>query len=253
MKALLAAVTAAALIAPLAASAQDRGGREYYQRGGERPAAARAPDAAPRGDRSGARTRDFGARRAQEAPAAQAPPAAPSAPRAAQARNRTRFEGDRQRGQRAQDRRDDRAPSFAQSSPRFDRRDGARSDNRSRSDNRFQGANRFDNNRYDNNRYDNRRNQWRSDRRFFDNRNTFRRIRAAPFRWPSGYSATRWTIRQRLPSIFLTRTYFIDNFYGMGLPYPPPGAEWIRVGADALLVDIFTGEILDVAYDAFYW
>ena len=43
------------------------------------------------------------------------------------------------------------------------------------------------------------------------------------------------------------------TFYGMGLPYPPPGAEWIRVGADALLVDIFTGEILDVAYDAFYW
>ena len=63
----------------------------------------------------------------------------------------------------------------------------------------------------------------------------------------------RWSIRQRLPSIFLTRSYFISNFYDMGLPYPPPGADWVRVGADALLVDTYTGEILDVAYDAFYW
>jgi hypothetical protein len=33
---------------------------------------------------------------------------------------------------------------------------------------------------------------------------------------------------------------------------PPIGCEWIRVGRDALLVDIWSGEILSVYYDMFW-
>jgi Ni/Co efflux regulator RcnB len=265
MKALLVAVAAAALLVPLATSAQDRGGREFRQRGGERQAAQTQDSSrSDRGDRSGGRGRGFGAARQARTDAPQAAPqAAPVQQPAAQ--SGARFSGERQRDRAVQNRRGDgqrqfqgrgqrqaqadrrQAPSFAQAQPSYDRRgQGARGDNRFRDGDRFRG-------RYDNNRYANGRNEWRSDRRFADNRSSFRRVRAAPFRWPRGYSAVRWSIRQRLPSIFLSRSYFIDDFYGMGLPYPPPGAEWVRVGSDALLVDVFTGEILDIAYDAFYW
>jgi Ni/Co efflux regulator RcnB len=36
------------------------------------------------------------------------------------------------------------------------------------------------------------------------------------------------------------------------LPMPPRGYEWVRYGDDALLVNIRTGEIVDVVYDVFW-
>jgi len=33
---------------------------------------------------------------------------------------------------------------------------------------------------------------------------------------------------------------------------PPVGCEWVRVGSDALLVDIWTGEVLSVEYGLFW-
>jgi Ni/Co efflux regulator RcnB len=38
----------------------------------------------------------------------------------------------------------------------------------------------------------------------------------------------------------------------LGLPPPPPGDQWVRYGPDLLLVDVSTGQIVDVIYDAFY-
>jgi Ni/Co efflux regulator RcnB len=37
-----------------------------------------------------------------------------------------------------------------------------------------------------------------------------------------------------------------------GLPYAPPGTEWVRYWNDAVLVDMYTGEVVDVIRD-FFW
>ena len=43
------------------------------------------------------------------------------------------------------------------------------------------------------------------------------------------------------------------TYYGYyGLPYPPPGTVWVRYGDDALLIDQYTGEIVEVIYGLFY-
>ena len=55
-----------------------------------------------------------------------------------------------------------------------------------------------------------------------------------------------------MPPIFINETYFIDNFGDYGLPPAPYGFEWVRVGDDALLVDIYTGEIVDEVPGIFY-
>ena len=144
----------------------------------------------------------------------------------------------------------DQRQGFYQGGQRYDgqRFDGQRYDGR-RDDNRYRG----DAGRYQ----DNRRGQqwsrnWRSNSQYYGGR-SFQRMRVSPFIWPRGYSSVRFSFGQRLPSVFLAPNYFVGDYFSMGLPYPPPGAEWVRVGADALLVDTFTGEILDVVQDAFYW
>lgn len=129
---------------------------------------------------------------------------------------------------------------------------------RSASDQRYGGQYRGDNRRNDDRYRSGGGNQWRrgwADTRRFSasSRGSYLRYRASPFRWPSGYQFRRWSINQYLPSIFLSSSYFIPNFYDIGLPYPPRGTEWIRVGDDALLVDIYSGEVIDVVPSVFYW
>ncbi len=38
----------------------------------------------------------------------------------------------------------------------------------------------------------------------------------------------------------------------MGLEAPPPGCVWVRYGPDLLLVQRYSGQIVDVIYGAFY-
>ncbi len=81
---------------------------------------------------------------------------------------------------------------------------------------------------------------------------TFERVHIAPFVYPRGFGYRRWVVGGLLPPIFLTPTYFYDDWAGLGLAPPPPGAEWVRYGPDLLLVDLSSGQVLDVAYDVFY-
>ena len=78
-------------------------------------------------------------------------------------------------------------------------------------------------------------------------------MHVAPFRYPRGYSYRRWYPGNYLPALFLTSTYYFDQFYDVGLPPPPPGTRWIQYGTDALLVDLYSSEVVDVVYDVFYW
>jgi Ni/Co efflux regulator RcnB len=69
---------------------------------------------------------------------------------------------------------------------------------------------------------------------------------------PFGWSYRRYSIGWRFwPSYYSSRFWISDPWY-YRLPYAPPGYRWIRYYDDAVLVDTFTGEVVDVIYD-FFW
>jgi Ni/Co efflux regulator RcnB len=84
----------------------------------------------------------------------------------------------------------------------------------------------------------------------------FYRYRVAPYAFPRGYygwTGHAWRRGEWLPSVFIMDTYFINDWYDFGLYDPAYGYEWIRVGADALLVDLATGQVVDVVPGVYYW
>ena len=79
------------------------------------------------------------------------------------------------------------------------------------------------------------------------------RYRMGDYYWPRGYSNDIWLIGAWLPAAFFLDTrYQLVEYWRFGLYEPPFGTHWIRVGADALLVDDFNGEVLDAIYDLFW-
>jgi Ni/Co efflux regulator RcnB len=95
---------------------------------------------------------------------------------------------------------------------------------------------------------------WRQDHRY-DWRNYRNRHRSHfhlgfyydPFGW--GYQT--FSIGWRLWPNYYQQNYWIDP--GMyGLPYPPPGMQWVRYYNDALLVDTWSGQVVDVI-NGFFW
>jgi Ni/Co efflux regulator RcnB len=74
-----------------------------------------------------------------------------------------------------------------------------------------------------------------------------------PFIWPTGFGYRTWRLHEILPPIFLSETYFLDDYSAFGLPDAPYGYQWIRVGDDALLVSLDTGEIVDEVRGVFYY
>lgn len=78
-----------------------------------------------------------------------------------------------------------------------------------------------------------------------------RKFRIAAYRRPSGWYAHSWSRGAYLPRAWFVTSYYL-NRASYGLPYPPIGCEWIRVGEDALLVDIWTGRVLSV-YRNIFW
>lgn len=95
---------------------------------------------------------------------------------------------------------------------------------------------------------------WRNDRRY-DWRNYRDRHRSifhiGVYYDPFGYSYRPFNIGYRLQSYYYGQQYWIDPAM-YSLPYPPPGTEWVRYWNDALLVDIYSGEVVDVIHN-FFW
>lgn len=77
------------------------------------------------------------------------------------------------------------------------------------------------------------------------------RFRVPPYRYPYNWGYRTWRVGERLPYLFLSDGYYIE-FGPYGLPRPPYGYRWVRFGPDVLLVNVYTGEIVDVVYDIFY-
>jgi hypothetical protein len=80
----------------------------------------------------------------------------------------------------------------------------------------------------------------------------FNPVRVSPFFYPPGYGYRRWGVGAVLPPLFLAPNYYYTDWATLGLDPPPPGAQWVRYGPDLLLVDIGTGNVIEVVPDVFY-
>ena len=67
-----------------------------------------------------------------------------------------------------------------------------------------------------------------------------------------GYSYRRIGIGITLGSLFYTNRYWIDDPWSYRLPEVYGPYRWVRYYDDVLLVNIYTGEVVDVIYD-FFW
>ncbi|MDR2836955.1 MAG: RcnB family protein [Azonexus sp.] len=97
---------------------------------------------------------------------------------------------------------------------------------------------------------------WRRDNRYDwqDYRSANRGIyRLSPYYAPySGYSYSRLGIGIFLDSLFFSSRYWIDDPGYYRLPPADGPYRWVRYYDDALLVDTYTGEVVDAIYD-FFW
>jgi Ni/Co efflux regulator RcnB len=82
--------------------------------------------------------------------------------------------------------------------------------------------------------------------------NAGQRFRGPAYAFPRGFGYRVWSFGEFLPAPFFVADYTLYDYWDYGLPQPPPGFEWVRVGADALLVRPVDGYILDVAHNLFW-
>jgi len=78
-----------------------------------------------------------------------------------------------------------------------------------------------------------------------------RTFRIGPYHRPPGWVPHRWVYGEILPRAYWAPEYILADYWLFALEVPPPGYEWVRDGADALLVNTITGEILQVEYGVF--
>lgn len=97
---------------------------------------------------------------------------------------------------------------------------------------------------------------WRNDRRYDwrgwrnHNRNIFRGSRYySPYR---GWNYSRFSIGFLLQPLFYDQRYWIGDPWEYRLPPAPYGTQWVRYYNDVLLVDVYSGEVVDAIYD-FFW
>jgi Ni/Co efflux regulator RcnB len=83
------------------------------------------------------------------------------------------------------------------------------------------------------------------------NFNAARVYHIGPYHAPEGWAPHRWVYGEILPRAYWAAPYLIADYWLFALEVPPVGYEWVRDGADALLVSTTTGEILQVEYGVF--
>ena len=260
-KALIGLILAATAMTPIAAEAQNR------DRDGRRDRAERVQQLEQRGQERAARQAQRAEQREQrqEARQQQAQPQ-PRQERRAERRQRVQRQQPAAVAQHrgADHRRASQAWQGDPNDPRLrhyqelERRNQQRYGNDGRND---RGNWRGDRNDGRNWRDDNRgrRNwnrNWRNDNRYdwqryrYSNRNIFH---IGPYYSPyRGYGYNRFSIGIFLDPFFYDQRYWIGDPWQYRLPPAEPGTEWVRYYNDVLLVDVYTGEVIDVIYD-FFW
>jgi Ni/Co efflux regulator RcnB len=71
------------------------------------------------------------------------------------------------------------------------------------------------------------------------------------WRYPHNWYAHTWYFGEFLPFGWFAPEYYLD-WSDYDLPEPPIGCEWVREGDDALLVNVYTGEVLTVWRGVFW-
>ena len=261
------ALAAAMLAGPVGASAQDRGGRgERPQQRMERSVERGGGPARMRQDRAVQQVD----RRSEQRPQQAARPARQARQidrRSEQRAARVEQRGDRaarqawQQGRPAQARQIDRRSE--QRARQIEQRGDVRAGRVAQRDIRGADRNRYDNNRggVARNNYDNRGGRswdrgWRNDNRYnwqsyrSSNRNLYRATRYySPY---NNWSYRRLNVGFRLDSLFFGSRYWINDPVSYRLPAAYGQYRWVRYYDDVLLVDIYTGQVVDAIYD-FYW
>ena len=69
---------------------------------------------------------------------------------------------------------------------------------------------------------------------------------------PFGWGYYPYQIGWRMWPAYYSNRYWINDPWMYRLPYAPPGYMWVRYWDDALLVDTFTGEVVDMIPN-FFW
>ena len=113
---------------------------------------------------------------------------------------------------------------------------------RLRSDSRRRVATNWTNNWRRDHRYD-----WRSYRD--RNRSAFN---VGVYYDPFGWSYRPYQIGWRLWPSYYSSRFWINDPWQYRLPYAPVGTVWVRYWDDAILVDRWTGEVVDVIHN-FFW
>jgi hypothetical protein len=99
------------------------------------------------------------------------------------------------------------------------------------------------------------RGDWRGDRRY-DWRNHRRRYSSlfnfGFYRDPFGWGYQPFSIGWRMWPNYYQRSYWLNDPWQYRLPYAPAGYRWIRYYDDAILVDTWDGQVVDVIRN-FFW
>ncbi len=73
-----------------------------------------------------------------------------------------------------------------------------------------------------------------------------------PWVYPQGYAYRLWVAGAIFPPLFWSSpTYYYTDWDAMGLPPPDPGFQYVQYGPDLLLVNVATGEVVQVFPGAF--
>lgn len=152
-----------------------------------------------------------------------------------------------QRHDRNNDRRDDRNPGW---------------NNNGSNNNNGWNNNGWNSNGWNNNGWNNNGRDWRPDRNQqrprFDRRHygqnfhSQQRYRGYAYRPPSGFYIRSWGYGDLLPRSWWSNQYRLNDWWSYGLPIPPIGYEYVRVGDDVLLVDMFSGRVVQMIRDVFW-
>jgi hypothetical protein len=112
-----------------------------------------------------------------------------------------------------------------------------------------------DGRRYDRNTRDRWNNAWRNDNRYdwrrYRDRN--RSIFSLGFYYdPFGFNYRRFGIGSYLYSGYYQSNYWINDPWQYRLPPAYGPYRWVRYHNDAVMIDTYTGEVVDVIY-GFFW
>jgi hypothetical protein len=276
-KALIGLLIATTAASPLAAQDQDgrvRGNGEHHQRGeGQRQARQQAQQQAPRAEQNRGNWQGRQQAQAQQQVQVQVQQQAQTRGYRQGYQGQQAYRGGNQqqdayRQQIEASRAANRQVSQAMPE-RYQRRAAENETNyeRSLAAQRYRGGNNYQGQSYRGQSYQGNRDYrggnrvqwnrgWRNDNRYdwqrfrYSNRGLFRSPYYAPYGY--GYGYNRLSIGGLLDEIFWGRNYWISDPWQYRLPPAPYGTQWVRYYNDVILVDVYSGEVVDVIYD-FFW